>query len=373
MDNRVCTRCIGDEDLKAWIQNKNGPRGCDFCRTYVASTVTVTDLCEHMESCICNYWGTVIDQVSWDSQEGGYQAVTWDTWEIVFDEIGLDLPLDSSGDLYQAILQSLSDEVWCDYDWLCLDEDEAMKLSWSKFCEVVKHQRRFFFQMVGYDPEDLDSIAPLSMLNAIAAYSERHRLIRTLNPGTRLYRARPNFNMKNPPAKEFGPPPRSVCQSNRMNPAGVPMFYGALDKKTAVLEVKALEASVGYFQTAIPLRVLDLTKLPKPPGYFADVARSISMELRFLNQFKTDIMQPIDRDDRVHTEYVPSQIVTEFLRDYEFRSGKLAGIMYGSVASPGKNNVVLFLDTLTPEGVGFHSPPPHPLTFIHARKTRLDS
>ncbi|WP_274923594.1 HEPN-associated N-terminal domain-containing protein [Pseudomonas aeruginosa] len=356
--DRVCTRCIGDDDLKQWMRKQGGPRGCDYCNTSYAPTVELQDLCDYIESCICQYWGRAVEQLPYESREGGYQGRTWDTYEVIFDEMELDLPLDTKDSLRYAIAEGVGDELWCDYDWLSLDQDVAMISGWSRFCNVVKHKRRFFFQEQDYDPEDRDSYSPLAILHAIAVYSERHHLIKTIRPSTRLYRARDDLKHPRYPANEFGPPPYNVCQSNRMNPAGVPMFYASFDRSTAVKEVKQERAALGRFTTTHPLRVLDLTQLPPEPGYFADTERDSAMQLSFLNHFAAKIMQPVARDNLVHVEYVPSQIVTEFLRDYLFNGGNLDGVLYGSVASPGRKNVVLFVDTLNaiapPPTIGIH-------------------
>ena len=358
--DRVCTRCIGDNDLKQWIRNQSGPRGCDYCNTSYAPTVELSDLCEYIEACICQYWGRAVDQLPYISREGGYQGRTLDTYDVIYDRMELDLPLDTHDSLRWAIAEGVGDEVWCDYDWLSLDPDVAMISGWTQFCNVVKHKRRFFFQKQGFDPEDRDSYSPLAILHAIAIYSERHNLIKTINPGTRLYRARDDLKHPRYPANEFGPPPYDFCQNNRMNPAGVPMLYASFNRSAAVKEVKKTSAALGRFTTTHPLRVLDLTQLAPEPGYFADTGRNSAMQLSFLNHFSEKIMQPVARDNLVHVEYVPSQIVTEYLRDYPFKSGSIDGVLYGSVASPGHKNVVLFIDTLdatAPSAPTNHFPP----------------
>lgn len=368
---RVCTRCVGDEDLKAWIRFQNGPRGCDFCETAVTPTASLDDFCEHLEACISRYWGSPEDQMGYCSQEGGWLGCTYDTETIVFDYCELALPLDQSGALDDAIRWNLGDDLWCDYDWLSLDEDRAMILGWDRFCKRIKHERRYFFHRIGEDPDDRDSYCPVSLLAAIAHFSSTHGLIRDLPIGTRLYRARPHFIMRNPPASQFGPPTRESCQNNRMNPAGVPMFYGSLDPNTTVKEIKSDYARVGRFITTKPLRILDLTQLPPTPSYFSPKERKSTMELSFLNHFAYTIMLPVDREDRAHVDYLPSQVVTEYLRDYQFSGGKLDGILYGSVASPGKLNVVLFMETLDPAVPPFSSPTTPILTFLGARAVRL--
>lgn len=369
--DRLCTRCIGDDDLKAWVRSQSGRRGCDFCGTAVAPTATLDDFCEHLEACISRYWGSPEDQMSYCSQEGGWLGSTYDTEELIFDYCDLDLPLDHSGALADAIRWSLSDQLWCDYDWLSLDEDRAMILGWDRFCKVIKHERRYFFHRIGEDPDDRDSYSPMALLAAIAHFSSTHGLIRELPVGTKLYRARPYFSMRNPPASQFGPPPRDSCQNNRMNPAGVPMFYGSLDPNTTVREIKSDHARVGRFISEKSLRILDLTQLPPTPSYFSPKERKSSMELSFMNHFARTIMLPVDREDRAHVDYLPSQVVTEYLRDHNFKGGKLDGILYGSVASPGKRNIVLFIESLEPSAPPFSPPPAPSLTFLGARTVRL--
>uniref|UniRef100_UPI0009EC304B HEPN-associated N-terminal domain-containing protein n=1 Tax=Marinobacterium profundum TaxID=1714300 RepID=UPI0009EC304B len=370
MEN-VCTRCVGDTPLKEWIRQYHGRRGCNFCHTAVAPTAPVSDLCEHIEQCICRYWGNPDDQMTYCSAEGGWVGVTYDTDELVFDHCELTLPLDHSGELEKAIRWCLSDDTWCDYDWLSLDEDQAMITSWDRFCDIVMHERRFFFQTHGADPEDRDSYSPISILTSIANFSESHGLVRDLEVGTRVYRARPDFKKRNPAASEFGPPPRHSCQNNRMNPAGVPMFYGALDSRTAVKEVGRQVSRVGYFQVSVPLCILDLTRLPGVPSYFSETERKRTMELSFMRHFSHNIMQPVDREDRAHVDYLPSQVVTEFLRDFEFRNGPLDGVLYGSVASPGKRNLVLFSENLTKPARKIYDPPIELLNFLKAKTVRI--
>jgi hypothetical protein len=44
---------------------------------------------------------------------------------VLFDEEGLCLPRDDAGELYKAILNELTEELWCEYDWLSLNDDDA--------------------------------------------------------------------------------------------------------------------------------------------------------------------------------------------------------------------------------------------------------
>jgi hypothetical protein len=52
------------------------------------------------------------------------------------------------------------------------------------------------------------------------------------------------------------------------------------------------------------------------------------------------IAQPVARDDRVHIDYVPTQVVSEFLM-HAFNERGVTGMKFASAKAPGAN-VVLF-------------------------------
>ena len=87
-----------------------------------------------------------------------------------------------------------------------------------------------------------------------------------LNAGTLLYRGRIM-----PPEKEtdtdplpfwsMGMPPAQVTRDQRLSPAGIPMFYGALDVDSVIAELRPwpqARVTVAAFRTAGPFNVLDL-------------------------------------------------------------------------------------------------------------------
>ncbi|MBB5412153.1 hypothetical protein HDG34_006124 [Paraburkholderia sp. HC6.4b] len=340
--------------------------------------MSLGEICEFIEGGIEKFWGLAAEQLPYESAEGGYQGQTWDTAEIVFDEIGLELPRDENGRLYDAIVHTLTDEVWCDYDWLTLDDDIALKTSWERFCEIVKHQRRFFFHRLGGNDEDRDSYSCGFLLRAIAQMSEQLGLIRELPAGTLLWRARPDIKRgKRVNWHDFGPPPKEFAnQSNRMNPAGIPMMYVASSAAGATKETRSTSSRVGCWRTLRAMHILDLRNLPAIPGIFSDATRQETLGLSFLNSFTKAITSPVARDDRVHVEYLPSQVVSEFLRDFEFEDGQLDGVAYNSVVDPRTWNIALFVDVSALRGEEDPVPespwstPPTPwLRFVRAIRT----
>lgn len=57
-------------------------------------------------------------------------------------------------------------------------------------------------------------------------------------------------------------------------------------------------------------------------------------------------MTPVARDQRVHVDYLPSQVVTEYFRDYDFEAGRLDGIVYNSTVHLEGWNIALFANNV---------------------------
>ncbi|MGO8849847.1 MAG: RES family NAD+ phosphorylase [Mycobacterium sp.] len=144
---------------------------------------------------------------------------------------------------------------------------------------------------------------------------------------------------------KLGPAPIDKAGANRMSPAGISMFYGATDIDTAVAEIGAHSshswAVVGEFKAAEELRVVDLSNLPDLPSIFDTDEKAIERYdgVAFLHRFVKDLTLPIVLDGREHIDYVPTQVLTEYLR-YSFPA-PLHGLQFPSAQGSG-HNVVLF-------------------------------
>lgn len=363
---KVCSSCFGNRDLRDWIREHDGRRGCDFCEKFDSPTIELHKIVRHIDECLRRYYGRAVDQLGYCSAEGGYLGEHWDAWDML-DKISIDLPRDD-GALFSAIAGAMEDEPWCDYDVGALELDHAMWSSWEAFCETVKHKRRFFFHHSGRDNQD--SFTPASLLSSIAKASEFLDLIKELPTGQKLWRARTDIGKgRRVGAAEFGPPPvEFALQSNRMNPAGIPMLYLASSQTTALKETRAHEAKVGRWSSVRPLRILDLRELPPVPSIFSEEPRALALTINFLHDFADDIMKPVARNNQVHVDYLPSQVVTEFMRDYDFAGGPLDGVAYGSTVHRLGWNLALFVG---PVELGLAEPewgeaPPRAFEFDYA-------
>jgi len=135
-----------------------------------------------------------------------------------------------------------------------------------------------------------------------------------------------------------------------MSAAGISVFYAGMDPATAKAEtianLPATEQRVltgATWTNTRPLNILDLTKLPPIPSFYARV-RYDRDHLIFLREFVSSITQPVEHDGREPTEYVPSQIVTEYFR-HRYRThdnAGLDGIIYPSARHKRGRSIVIF-------------------------------
>ena len=152
----------------------------------------------------------------------------------------------------------------------------------------------------------------------------------------------------------LGPPPRDKAKyPNRMSPSGIPMFYGAADKKTAIAETYDWSANerkdlvLAQFATAREMSVLDLRRVLEMPSIFDERHRHLRPGIQFLTRFIADFVRPIVKDGREHIEYVPTQIVTEYFRHVypAGEGGPVQGVLYNSAQDADGECCVLFFET----------------------------
>jgi hypothetical protein len=129
------------------------------------------------------------------------------------------------------------------------------------------------------------------------------------------------------------------------------MFYGSDEADTAVAEIDdnpILGIAVGTFQTLSDLRVVDLTRFPRPLRFFEpqpEASEENRYVLSFLYNFGLSIAARVVPGDREHIEYVPTQVVTEWFRTTLLRNeSRIDGILYRSTQRAGGTSVVLFAD-----------------------------
>jgi hypothetical protein len=192
-------------------------------------------------------------------------------------------------------------------------------LRWGLFEIGLKHDNRHF---------PLDQPYFTTLFQACLAC--RH----VLPKGTVLHRGR-IMPANHPgghalPIEEMRQPPPEKAQSQRLSPEGIPCFYAAFERATAIAELRPwrkAEITVATFTTTRDLDVLDLRRHPGmlPPA--AALAYVVG--------------RPVHREDRF--AYLGTQYLAE-----RIKAAGIAGLLYdtalGPLAPERGTNVALFSD-----------------------------
>lgn len=316
MDEKyVCEKCIDDEGLRHSVFKHREDEPCSYCGTSPAALLE--SVVDDMRSAIATKYGDVEDNLDVDGGLPDHCDI-----EGVFLDIGF---CAANDELMSDIIADFGDRMFT------LDKEKEFLYSvrfdaWRRFQEMVKHERRYTFGSIAHenDPE-MDELlwSPRNLLENVAKTIYSSSLIVPVDHSLEMWRVQVHKagDALDIP-KRFTSPPREFARySNRMSPAGVPMFYGADDFDTAVAEVVDPDAvnddmcaSGIRFRPKSGFLILDLTNVPKRDSFFDPYDSAKRMALGFLSSFVHDLSKPIKKDGREHVEYVPSQVFTEFIR-----------------------------------------------------------
>lgn len=354
----VCGECFNDDGLKDFCLAHAEETECDFCGAKSADPIAapLEEVIGHIRRCLYEHYDDPANAgLPYESREGGWQGPTYDTQDI-FDTFNLDFPRDGGDRLRDAVINGMDNDLWTEVNPYSLTQIERLKFSWERFCETIKHKRRYFFlneeRELSRDDRD-ELFDPAEILRMIFAFAEQAGAFVDLPAGSHFYRARHQPKDKlYTTACSLGPPPvGQAIKTNRMSPAGVVMTYASEDSETALAETADEPGvfAVGEFAIDEAALLLDLTRLPPPPSVFTELPDSMEYDprpqLNFLHSIAVEISRPIARDDRVHIEYVPTQVVTEYVRTaVRIRNRKVEGIRYNSSRKKGATSLVLFAD-----------------------------
>lgn len=364
-DGDICSECVSDPFLAEWIDDNATGTACRFCGREDDEPIAASfdDLVGVVVGGIGFDWNHPDSEgVMYVSADGGYQAAVSDIYDVLD---GYDISEDAG--VIEALIESIDDNGWVERDYYIGDKSQRLSWGWESFKQVTKHQTRYLF--LSPKADDRSSVPASQMLDAIgeviASDLGDFEFVKTIGADTDLIRIRIGGAAFETAADIGSPPEEFAVQSNRMSPAGVPMFYGAFELETAKAETLdpaqhvGQTMSIGAFRALRDLRVLDLAELPDIPSVFDTENHYLIHPLRFLHAFAEDLAKPIARDGREHIEYVPTQIVTEYFRRVFHGPGKtqLDGLIYRSARHPGGKALVLFCENAQCVGPGAKGEP----------------
>lgn len=343
----VCADAFDDAALRELVRVSAISKRCSYTDTTSKKPIAapLDTVVEHIFACLVVRYEDATNGVGWD--HGFDEGVkTWDTEELIDETVAF---TDQAGeDLKRDIVAALPMWTWSHIDPYGPRKQDVMRWSWDDFTRTVKHVRRYFFQQ-HLEPREWreEKVSPVELLKSVVANCRSYGLMKTLPPGQRFYRCRPEKAGESWTLPEdLGPPPPEKASQSRMSPAGIPMFYGARDEKTAKAETLTNEPgyAMAEFRTTRAIHVLDLTTIPFVSIFDPKLGR-LNDWCQFMRSFIADFQLPVAHDGAQHIEYVPTQIVTEYIRSARGKKKRpIDGVLYSSVKIAGTECVVLFAD-----------------------------
>jgi RES domain-containing protein len=348
----VCADCVDDPYLKDLIIDAGCACTCDYCgRTDVVDIAAKSEVVmEAIYNAIHTYYcEPATGGVPYD---GGFVIPSIDVREVLYN-----LGFDGHPNFVEAVVDA---EANGDYfvpaangHWAGSHPHEVLSSAWQLFTDSVKHETRFHF--ANTPRSDSSSPYDIDIADVLPTIARRLRpLMRALPAGTEIYRARVRKRGQTwlPSADQMGAPPKATATTaGRMNPAGISYLYTAFDKLTARREVGITGRTshvvfTAAYRLAEPLTVIDLTLLPPVPSLFDVANKGAREQALFIREFVDAISMPVTKDGHEHVDYVPSQVICEYLAQVfePTPSTRLGGLIYPSTVHPDGKNLVVFPD-----------------------------
>jgi HEPN/RES N-terminal domain 1/RES domain len=347
----LCDDCVGEPALKAFVQDNAHAERCDYCGRVESDAIacSLDDFTSAIHDGLEVDWEDALEFMPADGDDWAFPDAVRHISDVLDD---YDLELHE--ELRDDVIRHFEDTAFAPRYFFGYAPDERLRYGWEGFVEHVSHRSRYLFLTAGGEGEAGPGEIPVSeMLRELGSAVHEAELVKPLPEGSVLYRARAHGRHDQPSsASELGAPPaRFATVSSRMSPHGIPMFYAARDRDTALRETSMggrgliWHLTLGLFEAGPGFQILDLVDLPVIPSVFDAARRHLIGPLRFLHVFADEVRKPIRRDQLEHLEYVPTQIVAEYFRHrYEQQTGqRVDGIAYRSAVVREGSNVVLFI------------------------------
>ena len=358
---RICSGCIGEEFLKADVEQTGDSQECNYCGK-TAKSISIEELAHRVEAVLDeHYYQTPTEPEGIEyiamKEGGGWErrgepivyviAGMAEIDEEPAEHIRIVLEAREPFDHDAGIVEGKFDEE-AHYAESAVN-DRELQAEWHAFQESLRSESRFF------------NSAAEATLKTVFEDLTNHTThdgkpaIVDAGPGTQitaLYRARAFQSsrkleeaLKRPDLK-LGPPPTPLASAGRMNAHGISVFYGATDPRIALAETRPPVGSrvvVGRFEIIMPLRLLDIEVLRSiyVKGSVFDSGFIKRLEkAKFLRTVSHRISAAVLPDDEPF-EYLVTQAIADYLASLD--DPELDGVIYPSVQNGGQQkNVVLF-------------------------------
>jgi hypothetical protein len=336
----ICSNCLEEDYIRKYIVKNGSLNYCNYCKKK-RKIIEFEKVVEIIESGFSSFYDDPINGLGringeWVSCTSGEQ----DTYDLLTEYF------DYKEEVFEDLVSRLPEHLWCKKDFYDLDDSEENINTWKSFIDLTKYKFRYLFNTMNYGYNKYRN--PIDILKEIMNISDRLKLFHKIKKGTIVYRAVSGYHTLK---DELCSPPIEKTCSNRFNPVGFSMFYGSADKDTCKEEIGIKkDYSVGIWEIQQDILIYDLTYkfkfkngryfYNKFPSIFDENNRKYYHYYKFILDFASDVSQKADKKKYEKIEYVPTQIITEYLK---LNKKDLKGISYYSSIN-GNKNYCLFID-----------------------------
>ncbi len=357
--NYICPACVGEPFLGRLVASAaSASYSCDYCESDGPAT-EVFFIAERCNEVISTFYELSSDTMA--VVHFGRDPIGECLFEVIQHLTGV------SKEAVEAIVEVLSESIWYDRDSgesTFGDDpyfvrrstiDSPLLARWSEMESSLRTEARYVNPKVALFMEQV-----FGDISEHVAGDDSSVLV-DAGPGsslTTIYRARVFQSERSlekalqHPERNLGAPPSGFSSGGRMNASGQPAFYGALDERTAIAEVRppvGSWAAVAKFNVIRPLKLLDITLLERAQmkrntSLFDPSTVTAAQRLAFLCELASRISTPVMPENQEHS-YLITQVVADYLATHP--SAAIDGIIYRSAQRSGadqqnERNIVLF-------------------------------
>ena len=358
----VCHRCVGDTDLAKQVLEGAQFRACSYCCEH-RRTFALDELAERIHQVVERHFQLTPNYPDSAGEHYAYRfGRVWERRgcspsELIAEIAGLDQEIADDvvhllSDFYSYRIVRHGGEDPYHYEARYEERGPDSGPFWSIWDTVpssIQHQARFFNTEAEYaldrlfiELDTLRTMAGESVFQVIGNDDDTTTIWRARRAGSRCQLQQILAN----PTSEMGPPPPRITPAGRMNAAGIPVFYGALDQDTCISEIRPPVGSyvvTGKFEVLKPVRLLNLTLLQDiiiEKRYFDPEYADRSNRVAFLKQLGQELTKPVMPEDETR-EYIATQVIAEYLAHKV--KPRIDGIFFrSSQTDPPGENVALF-------------------------------
>lgn len=326
VEKNVCYICLNDYSFSKFINENSDSEHCGYCGKS-NSSILLENLMPKLKDGFDFLYSRAVDELGYDSREGGYQGVTYeDIGELVYNLLEGNNS-DSLDEIISDISACFLTDIFCDNAPYGEKNDFSNEIlsSWEEFSSRCKDGRITD-----------DNISEVLIINGMMRFFEATGNLKTFNKNQLIiYRAHKKENGMLINAQGLGTMPLNMSidknRYNRYNKSKDPLFYGSNTKCTALLEInEPTDYIIGKFINCRQLILLDLAELKMISPFDVSNRDELYYSSHFIFNFQKEIAKSID-EDIAEIEYLPTQLMSQYLR---IKYPQLGGIIYRSSKNP---------------------------------------